>query len=427
MTKKAFAHGRQIAIIAIAVVFALAFTGCDMETKIEPDHDHQWGDWTQHRAAGCTEAEVLIRTCALDSAHVEYGTGDDAIGHDWHDEIVMIPATETKNGIIARFCRIDPEHITETDEFSGEYATGTAGLVFNLIDNNTAYRVHDGGNKTFTAVHIPAYHRPDANSPYLPVTQIGNSTNSTSNSALGTATSAVTAVTFAEDSRLTTISSSAFTAIKNLTSITIPEGVTSIGSNAFSNAGLTSITLPESLTSIGNGAFAGSGLTSITIPDSVKVINPNMFQVCKELVSINLPEDAVFSTPNIVGNQFYDCQKLESINIPTSVTFIPQNAFWSCFALKNITIPEGVTYIGNSSFQWCIGLTSITIPASVTSISSNAFNGCTDLTSVTFQGNAAVIANVNSFPGSLKTFYDAQSTKAGTYTFNGTAWEKTEL
>ena len=75
----------------------------------------------------------------------------------------------------------------------------------------------------------------------------------------------------------------------SLTSVTIPDSVTSIGNNAFYFCGLTSMTIPDSVTSIGNNAFEGcSRLTSVTIPDSVTSIGNNAFADCRNLTSVTI-------------------------------------------------------------------------------------------------------------------------------------------
>ena len=136
-----------------------------------------------------------------------------------------------------------------------------------------------------------------------------------------------------------------------ITTITIPNSVTSIGEGAFGeHINLTRINIPENVTSIGSSAFYGcSSLTSITIPDSVTSIG----------------EDA-----------FYGCSSLTSITIPDSVTSIGEWAFYLCSSLKSITISNSVTSIGDSAFRGCSSLTSVTIPDSVTSIGDSAFYDC---------------------------------------------------
>lgn len=160
------------------------------------------------------------------------------------------------------------------------------------------------------------------------------------------------------------IADDAFYHCKGLTSITIPDSVTSIGDYAFSYCtGLTSVTVGNGVTSIGYEAFCGcTGLTSITIGNSVT---------------------------NIDDAAFYGCTGLTSITIPNCVTSIGRSAFMGCTALTSITIPDSVASIGSGAFRGCTGLTSITIGNGVTSIGDNAFSYCKNLTSITFKSTKA--------------------------------------
>ena len=179
---------------------------------------------------------------------------------------------------------------------------------------------------------------------------------------------------------VTSIGNSAFFYCSGLTSITIPEGVTSIGDGAFEYSGLTSITIPESVTSIGNDAFGWcSSLTSVTIPDGVTSIGSGTFSGCSSLTSITIPERAT----SIGDNAFQNCSGLTSITIPESVTSIGGSAFEGCSALTSVAIPKSVTSIGGYAFYGCKSLTSVTIPGSVTLIDYNAFENCSSLTSIT--------------------------------------------
>ena len=167
--------------------------------------------------------------------------------------------------------------------------------------------------------------------------------------------------------------------------------MTDIGWWAFSDCtGLTSITIPNSVTSIAHGTFYGcSGLTSITIPNSVTSIEDNAFFGCTGLTSITIPN----SVTSIGGSAFYGCTGLTSITIPNSVTSIGEYAFYGCTGLTSITIPNSVTSIGNYAFYNCSGLTSITFPNSVTSIGSSAFSNCSGLTSITIPNSVTSIGN----------------------------------
>ena len=180
---------------------------------------------------------------------------------------------------------------------------------------------------------------------------------------------------------ITSIGNKSFYGCSGLTSITIPDSVTSIGGSAFHNCtGLTSITIPDGVTSIGDDAFNGcTGLTSITIPDSVTNIGECAFSGCTGLTSITIPDGVT----SIGYSAFYNCTGLTSITIPDSVTSIGESAFSGCTGLTSITIPDSVTSIGRSAFRDCANLTSITIPDSVTSIGAAAFSGCSSLESMT--------------------------------------------
>ena len=168
---------------------------------------------------------------------------------------------------------------------------------------------------------------------------------------------------------------------------TIKEGTLLIADGAFSNcSSLTSITIPNSVTSIGNYAFSYcSSLTSFIIPNSVSSVGDHAFYRCSSLISVTIPESVTI----IEDNAFSSCSSLTSVTIPNSVTSIGDYAFSGCKSLTSITIPNSVTSIGNSAFSSCTSLTSITIPYSVTSIGSYAFSNCDSLTKTNYTGDIA--------------------------------------
>ncbi|MGN0855672.1 MAG: leucine-rich repeat domain-containing protein, partial [Kiritimatiellia bacterium] len=159
--------------------------------------------------------------------------------------------------------------------------------------------------------------------------------------------------------------------------VTIPDGVTSIGSYAFDGcSGLTSVTIPEGVTSIGSCAFDGcSGLTNVTIPEGVTSIGEGAFCACYGLTSVMIGDGVT----SIGAYAFSDCYGLTSVTIPDSVTSIGDYAFGWCEGLTSVTIGDGVTRIGEGAFSCCSGLMSVTIPDSVTSIGEGAFCDCEGL------------------------------------------------
>jgi uncharacterized repeat protein (TIGR02543 family) len=224
-----------------------------------------------------------------------------------------------------------------------------------------------------------------------------------------------------------TIPYCAFYNCTGLTSVTIPDGVTSIGAGAFWGCtGLTSVTIPDSVTSIGGGAFAGcTSLITVTIPDGVTSIGVNAFNGCTGLTSVTIGNGVTsigswafegctglksvyitdfakwcsvsFDSENAnplyyAYNLYLNEKKLSgSVEIPVGGKTIPYGTFRGCTGLTSVTIPDSVTSIGGNAFYGCTGLTNITIPDSVTSIGGNAFYGCTRLTNVTIPDSVTSI------------------------------------
>lgn len=160
-----------------------------------------------------------------------------------------------------------------------------------------------------------------------------------------------------------------FSEVKGITSITIPETVTTIAGAAFWESSLSEITIPTSVTTIGESAFENTNLTEIVIPESVISLGDDVLSLCASLESVTLNNNPTAIPARMVSG----CTSLTGMTIPATVTKIGEFAFSECAALEDISLPSGVTEIGRFAFAYTPELKLLPLPETVTSVGHGVF------------------------------------------------------
>ncbi|MBQ4074831.1 MAG: leucine-rich repeat protein [Clostridia bacterium] len=146
--------------------------------------------------------------------------------------------------------------------------------------------------------------------------------------------------------------------------------VSAIGDQAFmNNKTIKSVSIPEGVTSIGRNAFTGSSVQQVRLPSTMRILHESAFRNAEKLQSINLPQGL-----EVLSDSVFNNANLSEITIPGSVKEIGSYAFYSCGALKEVTVEEGVQFIGECAFASCEKLKTVVLPASVTEMEKNVFS-----------------------------------------------------
>ncbi len=177
---------------------------------------------------------------------------------------------------------------------------------------------------------------------------------------------------------------------KEITSVVIEEGITSIGSTAFAQCeNLVSANLPEGLEKIGKNAFWGcTALNDITLPQSLEEIGQSAFFKCSALDYIVIPSGVKTLEKAVFGQ----CENLDTIVLHDDITAIESEAFSRCYALRHINLPKNLKKIGYHAFFGCAQLEQLTFPETFAEIEDAAFYGCYDLAFLRFMGSAPLFA-----------------------------------
>ncbi len=171
----------------------------------------------------------------------------------------------------------------------------------------------------------------------------------------------------------------------HLTSITIPDTVTSIGNYAFSNCKkLTAISIPDSVTSISDSAFSDcQKLASVQWSQNLQTIGRSSFSGCSSLENIVVPK----TVKTVGASAFYNCTSISSVSFTDNpkggfYVDIQSSAFSNCTALKDISFSKNIKYLRSSAFYGCSSLVDVVLSDNITDIDYLAFSKCTALESI---------------------------------------------
>lgn len=182
----------------------------------------------------------------------------------------------------------------------------------------------------------------------------------------------------------------AFYECENITGLTFPNTIISIGTSAFEDVGITNLSLPSSLQTIDDYAFFSTPIATINFPNSLMALGINVFLLTPWYN--NQPNGPVYAGP-IYYEYKGEMPANTSITVSSGIKGIAGGAFYQCSNLVAVSLPNTLQSIGRDAFYACTGLTSITIPSSVVSLSGGAFRQCGMLSSVQYNAQNCITRN----------------------------------
>ena len=254
------------------------------------------------------------------------------------------------------------------------------GIVFDPSSNVTQIQGYSFQGSFTSCINLSTINIPDS------ITSINSSAFSNCNN--------LQTVNYTSNSSLTYIGPSVFDNCTSLTSVAVPRLVTIIDSRAFNGCtSLSQITFDVSsnLTTIGSFAFSGCPIESISIPSSVITIGNNGFNGSNKLKNVYINQNASLRT--IGDSAFQNCTLLNNFTFSNSLVSIGNSAFSNDISLNiSVILPNTLTTLGNSAFTNS-KITSISLPKNLSIIDFSTFQSCTSLKNVTFSEGLTAIGN----------------------------------
>lgn len=299
-------------------------------------------------------------------------------------------AVLSKDGSILYYCPVYREGEFAIPDGVREIATGAfrnnVGITKVTIPN-TVIKINNGAFFGMSAAEI--LFEDGGNAGPLVIGEIPESATSLNDFDGAFEGSAFTSITL--PSRTSVIDGKAFADMPNLISLTLNDGLITIGDYAVYQSGnLANVNIPSTVTEIGDYAFYETGVKTLTIANSVTKIGDNAFARCSQLISVTFEPGNIDGALQIAnGNNsghgaFYYCTALRTARLPSRLTTVPVSMFRSCSALSEVSFtddentPSKLTTINSNAFNGC-GLNGFVIETGVTAIGSSAFNGCAKL------------------------------------------------
>ncbi|MCD8180421.1 MAG: leucine-rich repeat domain-containing protein, partial [Firmicutes bacterium] len=307
--------------------------------------------------------------------------------------------------------------LPETVEGIGDYAFKDCGLTSIIVPDSVeiiGYGAFDGCDD-IVSITLPFIG-----------SQVGTANNTDVFSYIfdGNVPSSLKKVTITSE---TDVPENAFAGLENITSITVNDGIKTIGNGAFDGCtSLKSFTIPEDIASIGDNTFRNcSSASSITVPDTVESIGEAAFDGCAKLASINIPSGVT----GIENYTFRNCSSLTAIEIPTNVTYIGESVLEGCTRLINIKVPfvganatpDATMVTDEGIFGYFFGTTdNAAVPAAVTRVEitstalsgyipMEAFKDCAYIEDIIIDGGSKILSNAFANCKNLKNLYIPKS------------------